>query len=197
MNFINFLAESVFCGPNNEIEIAGEIVSIVRVVYNGIKIGVPIILIIVGMIGMGKAITSQKEDDIKKAQSTLVKQAIAAVIVFLMFYLVQLLMGVIGETGSNWDCVKKLLTNKGNETSESGKNSGSQSEQAGDYNTKSSCENKNYVWYGQCIAYDSHGKVIGSGNVKEENCNVAEVSNNYSNVSNVNFSSTTGECRNS
>ena len=84
----------------------------INVLYNGIKIGVPVILIIVGMLGMGKAIASQKEDDIKKAQSTLIKQAVAAVIVFLMFQLVQIIMSVIGvQNDSNWCCVKKLLNN--------------------------------------------------------------------------------------
>ena len=109
MNFFNFLPfVDVKCGDN--IVIAEQIASVIRVIYNGIKIGVPIILIVVGMIGMGKAIASQKEDDIKKAQNTLIKQAIAAVIVFLMFYLVQLVMGVIGENkGTNWDCVDQLL----------------------------------------------------------------------------------------
>ena len=108
MNLINFLADPVTCG---EVEIGGEIVNVIRVVYNGIKIGVPIILIVVGMIGMGKAIASQKEDDIKKAQNTLIKQAIAAVIVFLMFQLVQIVMSVIGvKDESNWSCVKEILT---------------------------------------------------------------------------------------
>ena len=108
MNLINFLADPVTCG---EVEIGGEIVNIIRVVYNGIKIGVPIILIVVGMIGMGKAIASQKEDDIKKAQNTLIKQAIAAVIVFLMFQLVQIVMSVIGvKDNDNWSCVKEILT---------------------------------------------------------------------------------------
>ena len=107
MYLINFLADPVTCG---EVEIGGEIVNVIRVVYNGIKIGVPIILIVVGMIGMGKAIASQKEDDIKKAQNTLIKQAIAAVIVFLMFQLVQIVMSVIGvKNSSNWSCVQVIL----------------------------------------------------------------------------------------
>ena len=40
VNLIKFLADSVTYG---EVEIGGEIVNDIRVVYNGIKIGVPII----------------------------------------------------------------------------------------------------------------------------------------------------------
>ncbi len=110
MSFFNFLdTAGVTCGDG--VEIGGQIVSIIRVIFNGIKIGVPIILIIVGMIGMGKAIASQKEDDIKKAQNTLIKQAIAAVLVFLMFQIVQIVMSVIGvKNSSNWSCVQVILS---------------------------------------------------------------------------------------
>lgn len=114
MNLISFLDEAVTCGSTT---IEGDIVGVIRAVYNAIRIGVPIILIVVGMVGMGKAIAQQKEDEIKKAQSTLVKQAVAAVIVFLMFSLVSLVVGVVapdeknGES-SNWNCVDKILRGK-------------------------------------------------------------------------------------
>ena len=95
MNLINFLATGV---------------GIIRFIFNGIKIGVPVILIIVGMFEMGKAITKQNEDEIKKAQSQLVKKAIAALVVFLMFQMVQLLMSVMNmKDTSNWACVKVIL----------------------------------------------------------------------------------------
>ena len=108
MNLINFLATNgVTCGTTT---IGGDIVGIIRTVYNGIRIGIPIILIIVGMIGMGKAIAQQKEDEIKKAQTLLVKQAVAAVIVFLMFSLVSLVMGVLNlKSDSSWACVSVIL----------------------------------------------------------------------------------------
>ena len=107
MNLINFLTAGIKCG---DIEIGGMIVSIIRTLYNGIKIGVPIILILVGMFGMGKAIAQQKEDEIKKAQSLLIKQAVAAVLVFLMFFLVQTGMSAINmKSSSSWTCAKLVL----------------------------------------------------------------------------------------
>ena len=45
-------------------DIPSDLVGLLRLVYKAIQIGVPIILIIVGMFDMGKAITQQKEDEI-------------------------------------------------------------------------------------------------------------------------------------
>ena len=91
-----------------------KIVGIIRFVYNAVKIGVPIILIVVGMFDMGKAITQQKEDEIKKAQSLLVKKAVAAVIVFLMFAFVQLILNIAGgnEAETTIGCIDKILNGK-------------------------------------------------------------------------------------
>ena len=89
-----------------------QIVNIIHLIYNGIRIGVPLILIIVGMFDMGKAITQQKEDEIKKAQNLLVKKAIAAALVFLMLSLVSLLFSVVSGEGADsntWTCVNALL----------------------------------------------------------------------------------------
>ena len=87
-----------------------QILNITHLIYKAIQIGVPIILIIIGMFDMGKAITQQKEDEIKKAQSLLVKKAIAAGIVFLMFSLVSLLLTVVGGHEDNtWNCISDLI----------------------------------------------------------------------------------------
>ena len=91
-----------------------DIVRIIRFVYNAVKIGVPIILISVGMFDMGKAITQQKEDEIKKAQILLVKKAVAALIVFLMFALVQLIVNIVGgnEAQTTIGCINNILNGK-------------------------------------------------------------------------------------
>ena len=109
-NFLYTCAE--FVSDNDKI------VGIIRLVYNAIKIGVPIILIIVGMFDMGKAITQQKEDEIKKAQSLLVKKAIAALIVFLMFAFVQLVVSLVAgdESKTTIGCVDSILNGKSDVT---------------------------------------------------------------------------------
>ncbi len=103
----------------NTAGISSTLVSIVGLIYKAIQIGVPIILIIVGMIDMGKAITQQKEDEIKKAQTLLVKKAVAAALVFLMFSLVSLLLGIVGNNDdSTISCISNLI--KGNCTIDGG-----------------------------------------------------------------------------
>ena len=106
MNLVNFL--SCTCAG---VPIDDKLVGIVQLVYKAIQIGVPIILIIMGMLDMGKAITQQKEDEIKKAQSLLVKKAIAAALVFLMFSIVTLVLNVVGYNDSE-NCIGCLLAGK-------------------------------------------------------------------------------------
>lgn len=93
-----------------------KIVDIIRLVYNAIKIGVPIILVIVGMFDMGKAITQQKEDEIKKAQTLLVKKAVAALIVFLLFAFVQLIVNIVGGAETTMGCVDSILNGRSDDT---------------------------------------------------------------------------------
>ena len=95
-------------------DIPSNLVGLIQLVYKAIQIGVPIILIIVGMFDMGKAITQQKEDEIKKAQSLLVKKAVAAALVFLMFSLVNLVVTIVNIDSASWNCVEYLLTGKSN-----------------------------------------------------------------------------------
>lgn len=73
------------------------ILRIVGIVVLGIKIVVPIVLIIVGMMDLAKAVTEKSEDNIKKAQNLLIKRAIAAGIVFLIASIVGVLMKLIGS----------------------------------------------------------------------------------------------------
>ena len=91
---------------------------IIHYVYLGIQVVVPILLIIFGMIELAKAITSQKDDEIKKAQSGLFKKFILAVIVFLVFTLVSILMSIVGKNDDKqtdgasetvWQCAKAII----------------------------------------------------------------------------------------
>ena len=81
------------------------VLKIVGLVVFGIKVAVPIILIVIGMFDLAKAVTEKKEDDIKAAQQKLIKKAIAAVLVFLVITFVGWLMTLIGSTEYK-DCMK-------------------------------------------------------------------------------------------
>lgn len=88
-------------------------------IYLGIQIIVPLLLIIFGMIELAKAITAQKEDEIKKAQSGLLKKAVVAIIVFLVFSLTKFVFNFAQGNGGAWNCVDQLISGKAGSASES------------------------------------------------------------------------------
>lgn len=82
--------------------------------YNLLKIFVPIVLIIMGMIDLLKAVASQKEDEIKKGWSTLVRRTLYGVMVFFVFTTVQLVISLLpGDNTRITGCVKQFFTGSG------------------------------------------------------------------------------------
>ena len=75
--------------------------NLVSALVNLIKIFIPIILIVFGMLDMGKAVLSNDEKTMKENQSKLIKRIIYAVIVFLVVSLVQIVFGVVGKADSD------------------------------------------------------------------------------------------------
>ena len=109
-SFGNVYADTMgdLCGNENWIPC----INIFSIAVNLIKIGVPIILIILGMIDMVKAVTSQKEDKIKAGQKNLLSRCLNGAIVFFVVAIVQLLMSIIVKaTGENniMNCVCKFI----------------------------------------------------------------------------------------
>ncbi len=100
-------------GTIGEKGIPGDLVSIVHYIYLGIQVIVPILLIVFGMIELAKAITAQKEDEIKKAQGSFLKKLIVAVLVFLVFSIVRLVFNFANsgntESTSIWNCVNAVI----------------------------------------------------------------------------------------
>ena len=96
-------------------EVPGTLQNIVHYVYLGIQVVVPILLIVFGMIELAKAITAQKEEEIKKAQSSFLKKLVLAVLVFLVFTIVQLVFNfATGDLEENdksnvWGCMCELV----------------------------------------------------------------------------------------
>lgn len=65
-----------------------------------IQIGIPILLIVMGSIDLGKAVMSSDDKEIKGATGKLIKRAIAAVAVFFVTTIVSLLMGLFTKSGT-------------------------------------------------------------------------------------------------
>lgn len=80
-----------------------------------IQIAIPIMLIIWGMLDLGKAVIASKEDEIKAAQKLLIKRVIAAVLVFLVVTIVTIVLNIVAgtseDTGADaWsDCWAQIM----------------------------------------------------------------------------------------
>ncbi len=91
------------------------LLGIIRLIKHGlipiIQIGIPIILIVLGMFDLGKAVVASKEDEIKAATKLLVKRVIYAIAIFFVVFLVQVVFNLVGSSGSGatgtalwWEC---------------------------------------------------------------------------------------------
>lgn len=88
------------CGGTNLI-FSGTFPYMVSTIVTIIKIAVPVLLIIFGMLDLGKAVVAAKEDEIKKGQQTFIKRAIAAVIVFFVIQIVQIIVRFVSGNDSS------------------------------------------------------------------------------------------------
>lgn len=79
---------------------------IIHKIINFIKIIVPIILIILGLIDYSKAVMSGSEDEMKKNTARFIKRTISAIIVFFVIAIVQFAFNILGnnDTFSCFSC---------------------------------------------------------------------------------------------
>ena len=87
------------------------VLKILGIIITVFKIVIPIILIVFGMLDMGKAVTSGKEDEIKKSAMTFMRRAIAAIVIFFIPAIVGLVLSTIDQSyGSHkyCDCLDAL-----------------------------------------------------------------------------------------
>ncbi len=78
----------------------GPIVSVIKGLFNIIKIFVPILLLIFGVIDLAKAVIASDEKEIKEAQGRLIKRFIYAALVFFVVTFVSVLMNMVAQGGS-------------------------------------------------------------------------------------------------
>lgn len=84
-----------------------DLVPIFKFIKNGvypiIQIGIPILLIVMGSIDLGKAVLSSDDKEIKGATGKLIKRAIAAIAVFFVTTIVSLIMNMFASAGTDVD----------------------------------------------------------------------------------------------
>ena len=98
------LGADPFCGHSANIwKFVGNIMLVFKIV-------IPLLLIILGMVDLGKAVVGSKEDDIKKATTALMKRAIAGVVIFFIPTLIAVIFRIVpGANAEDWkicgDCI--------------------------------------------------------------------------------------------
>ena len=89
----------------------GTLMPIIRLIRDGviplIQYCIPVVLIVLGILDIGKAVIASKEDEIKSAQKLFIKRCIYAVAIFFVPFIVQIVFGLIDNSGeqlgqSNW-----------------------------------------------------------------------------------------------
>lgn len=85
-------------------DILGEdLISVIQDLVNIVKIGVPIILIVLGTLDFGKAILSSDENEMKKAQGAFIKRLIIAVAIFLIPTILGVVLDIANKVWGNID----------------------------------------------------------------------------------------------
>ena len=98
--------ESVIPG----VVIDSKIPNTVHTVIVAIKIAVPVLLVIFGMLDLGKGVIAQKEDEIKKSQQIFIKRLITAAIIFFVVSVVQLLVSFVsGDEPGIMNCASCFI----------------------------------------------------------------------------------------
>ena len=82
-----------------------------------VKVAIPLLLIIFGMLDLGKGVIASKEDEIKSGQRMFIKRLISAILVFFVVAIVQLVIGLVDEKNMNdesevWECANLILNGK-------------------------------------------------------------------------------------
>lgn len=97
----------VQCG--DAFDIPHEVPELFSVCVNLLKIAAPIILIVISIITLLKALAASSEDEIKKAQKSLIRKIVAAVMIFLIISIVQFVILKVADTAEQ-DDVSSCLT---------------------------------------------------------------------------------------
>lgn len=110
---MNILASYVKCGDIIP-KMNSTIPRLTSTIVDLLKIGVPVLLIVLGMLDFGKAVMSQKEDEIKKNQTLFIKRLLSAALVFFVFIIVELLFNIVAkdEDANIWNCVNCFINNE-------------------------------------------------------------------------------------
>lgn len=82
---------------------ASTILQFVGWILTFFKIGIPLIIIVYGMIDFGKAVVASEDDEIKNQTRRVLYRALAGVVIFFIPTLIMWIFGAITEYGNSFD----------------------------------------------------------------------------------------------
>lgn len=91
--------QTVTCGY--DVQLPAALPVLVYNLINIVKVIVPIILIILGMLDLGKAMASQDEKSMNDSKKKIIRRAISGMIIFFVPTIVQFIFGMIGTDTTN------------------------------------------------------------------------------------------------
>jgi len=106
---------TVSCGNGTLENLPSRLIKIINTIVRIIQIGVPVLLIIFGMIDFAKAAMAQKEDEMKKGQKTFISRLITAILVFLVIFIVKIAVRFVNENAESSkiiSCVDCFISGK-------------------------------------------------------------------------------------
>ena len=89
-----FLAQSICEMPNLD-----PVWNVVGFIVKTLWIGIPVLMIILGMIDLGKAVVASKEDEVKKAWKAFGRRLLYTVAVFAVVWIVGLVLNTVADIG--------------------------------------------------------------------------------------------------
>ena len=111
-----FLDMNDICGL-----IDNDLAELIHTIIVFLKIVIPVLLIIFGMLDFGKGVIAKKEDEITAGRKIFIKRVISAVLIFFVVTIVQLTINIFddkNDTGTSdiWDCANMILNGEVPET---------------------------------------------------------------------------------
>ena len=92
-----------FCQDSAEIwQLVGNVITV-------LKIAIPVLIVLLAAIDLGKAVISSKEDEMKKATNSLIRRFIAGVLIFFLPTIVTVVFGLVDKGSTDgvicMDCI--------------------------------------------------------------------------------------------
>ncbi len=92
------------------IPVDAQIPNTIHLIIVVLKIAIPVLLVILGMMDLLKGVAASKEDEVKKGQQMFIKRLIAAALVFFVFTIVSLIINAADTKGENvMDCANCFI----------------------------------------------------------------------------------------